>query len=142
MSNTVKAALAGLAAAAMLAPGFAAARPAELGEPMLSILYPATNPETGEPTQFDIDYYRDHHLTLIMDLYGDSISRFELIKPAEMPEGMPPAQYVAVVNIYIADQSAFDAAQAEHGATLVADVPNFSNVQPMVTQGVIYGLDD
>lgn len=141
MRMFVKAAALGLAAASLLA-GAAAARPAELGEPMLSILYPATNPATGEPTQFDIDYYRDNHLTLIMRLYGESISRFELIQPAAPMEGFPPAQYVAVVNIYIADQAAFDAAQAEHGAELVADVPNFSDVQPMVTRGVIYGLDD
>lgn len=141
MRMIVKAVFGGLAAASVLAAA-AVARPAELGEPMLSILYPATNPQTGEPTRFDIDYYRDHHLTLIMRLYGDSISRFELIKPDAPAEGFPPPQYAAVVNIYIADQAAFDAAQAEHGAELVADVPNFSDAQPMVTRGTIYGLDD
>jgi uncharacterized protein (TIGR02118 family) len=138
---TARTALIGLAAVSLTS-GIAAARPAELGEPMLAIAYPAANPETGQPTQFDIDYYRDNHLPLIMRLYGDSISRFELIQPAEPMPGFPPAQYVALANIYIADQEAFDAAQAQHGAELVADVPNFSDVQPQVTRGIIYGLDD
>ena len=38
----------------------------------MTILYPA-----GEGIKFDPDYYRDHHLKLIMRLYGSSIKRFE-----------------------------------------------------------------
>lgn len=137
---TLKTSLVAGLAAATLAAGVADARPAEIGENVLTILYQSTTPE-GDPVSFDFDYYRDHHLTLIMDLYGDSISRFELIKPDVM-EGAPPPQYAAVVNIYIADQAAFDAAQAEHGAELVADVPNFTNAALYVQTGQIYGLDD
>jgi uncharacterized protein (TIGR02118 family) len=107
---------------------------AVIGDSTLTILYPAE-----EGSTFDIDYYRDNHLTLIMRLYGASIRRFELIQPQAAP-GAPPPAFHAVVNIYIADPEAFAAAGEQHGPTLVEDVPNFSSVFPQVTNGVLYGL--
>lgn len=116
-------------------PAAAEGNAAGVGDPVLTILYPRE-----EDATFDIDYYRDHHLPLIMELYGEAIRRFELIQPVE-PEGAPPPAWFAVVNIYIADADAFAAAGEEHGPTLIDDVPNFSSVLPQVTNGVIYGLD-
>src|SRR5580698_5333243 len=57
---------------AVLPQGARAAESAKDGHAM-TILYPA-----GEGVKFDPDYYRDHHLKLIMSLYGSSIKRFEL----------------------------------------------------------------
>ena len=111
------------------------------GDNVLTILYPTTL-DDGTPVTFDHDYYRDNHLTLIMDLYGDSIRRFELIQPQPTPEGAPPAQWAGIVNIYIADQEAFDVAGAEHTQALVDDVPNFTNAFPSVTAGTIYGIGE
>lgn len=107
----------------------------QMGQSCLTIMYPFE-----EGATFDADYYRDNHLTLIMDLYGaQAIRRFELRKPAEVP-GANPA-FMGSVNIYIENQAAFDAAGAEHTETLVADVPNFSSVFPVVVVTEIYGLN-
>jgi uncharacterized protein (TIGR02118 family) len=119
--------------AALGAPAHAQAA-AGIGDAVLTILYPREDGAT-----FDIDYYRDNHLTLIKRLYGDSIRRFELIQPVQA-DGAPPSAWFAVINIYIADQETFAAAGAEHGGTLRDDVPNFSSVLPQVTNGVLYGL--
>ena len=107
----------------------------EMGQSCLTIMYPFE-----EGATFDPDYYRDNHLTLIMDLYGtEAIRRFELRKPMNMPGGNPA--FMGSVNIYIENQAAFDAAGAEHTETLVADVPNFSSVFPVVVVTEIYGLN-
>ncbi|GEM_PF-159989 len=106
----------------------------ELGQTCMAILYPHE-----EGATFDPDYYRDKHMTLIMDLYGrEAIRRFEVRKPAPLPQGNAP--FMGCINFYIEDQAAFDAAGAEHTETLVADVPNFSSVLPMVIPSVIYGI--
>jgi len=107
----------------------------ELGQTCMAIVYPY---EDG--ARFDPDYYRDNHMTLIMDLYGrEAIRRFEVRKPSPMPENSP--LFMGSVNFYIESQAAFDAAGLAHTDTLVADVPNFSSVFPLVIPSEIYGLD-
>ena len=74
-----------------------------IGSRCMTILY-----QNGDNINFNFDYYRDKHLTMIMDLYGNSIKRFELRKPVAA-EGMPPPAYAAVVNFWVNDLAAFEA---------------------------------
>lgn len=104
-----------------------------VGTRCLTILY-----QNGEDVTFDFDYYRDHHLTTIMKLYGDSIKRFELRKPVAA-EGMPPSAYVAVVNFWVNDLAAFEEAGAKHSQTLIDDIPNFTNSQAIIQNDDVVG---
>lgn len=92
----------------------------------ITVLYPNTPGVT-----FDFDYYLKKHATLIDRLYGGSIAKLELRRGTVTPDGSP-VPYVAIINIWIADQAAFDRAGAQHGATLIADVPNFTNTMPTI----------
>ncbi len=92
----------------------------------ITVMYPNTPGVT-----FDFSYYLEHHATLIDRLYGKSIAKLELRRGNSTPDGSPPP-YVAIINIWIADQEAFDLAGAKHGATLIADVPNFTNTMPTI----------
>jgi uncharacterized protein (TIGR02118 family) len=92
----------------------------------ITVMYPNTPGVT-----FDFDYYLKHHATLIKRLYGDSIGKLELRRGSATPDGSP-VPYLAIINIWIADQQAFDSAGAKHGATLIADVPNFTNTMPTI----------
>jgi uncharacterized protein (TIGR02118 family) len=107
-----------------------------IGDTCLTILY-----KNADDVRWDVEYYRQHHMPLIMKLYGpDAISRFELRKgDAGQAPGTKPA-YIGSVNIYINQQSAFDAAGKEHGPTLVKDVPHFSSVMPLAFPTVIHGI--
>jgi uncharacterized protein (TIGR02118 family) len=100
----------------------------------MTILYPA-----GDGLTFNADYYRDHHLVTIMNLYGKSISRFELRKVVPAAAGAPPVPYAAAVNIWIANLEAFNAGNVKHGPTLVKDLPNFTNSQPTIQYDKIHG---
>ncbi len=92
----------------------------------ITVLYPNTPGVT-----FDFDYYLKHHATLIDRLYGNSIAKLELRRGSATPDGSP-APFIAIINIWIADQDAFDSAGAKHGAALIADVPNFTNTMPTI----------
>lgn len=131
----------------MLAATFGATLPAGVraaeaanGKTCLTILYPA-----GEGKTFNADYYRDHHLTTIMKLYGKSIERMELRKvnaPPAPPAGgnaPPPPRYAAAINIWVTDLDAFTANNQKHGKTLTDDVPNFTNTQPSIQFDRIHG---
>ncbi|HEU4627187.1 MAG TPA: EthD family reductase [Steroidobacteraceae bacterium] len=107
----------------------------KVGDTCLTILYP-----NSEGVRWDVDYYRTHHMPLIMKLYGEkAIKRFELRKGDKNMAGAPP-DYVGTVNIYIADQKAFEAAGTQHGETLRDDVPHFSSVMPTAFPTVIHGV--
>ncbi len=115
----------------------------------LTILYPA-----GEGLTFNADYYRDHHLTMIMKLYGNTIQRFELRKvnappappagaaaPPPPPAGAPPPppRFAAAINIWINDLEAFNANNQKHGKTMTDDVPNFTNSRPLIQYDKLHG---
>lgn len=107
----------------------------KVGDTCLTTLYP-----NSEGVRWDVEYYRTHHMPLIMRLYGkDAIKRFELRKGATDQKGGPPP-YIGSVSIYINDQKAFDAAGAQHGKTLVADVPHFSSVMPIAFPTTLHGI--
>lgn len=125
----------------MLASAFGAAAPAgdkaARGD-CLTIVYPA-----GADIKFDADYYRDHHLKTIMSLYGATIRRFELrtaVPPASGGAAPAAPPYAAAINIWIADLSAFNKKNEEHGATLVKDVPNFTNGMPTIQYDKVAGM--
>lgn len=92
----------------------------------ITVLYP-----NQDGVRFDFDYYKNHHATLIMKLYGRAIAKYELRKGLSGPDGGKPT-YVATVNFWIGDQKLFDEAQTKHTEALIADVPNFTNVQPTI----------
>src|SRR5260221_12241642 len=92
----------------------------------ITVLYPNTPGVT-----FDFDYDREHHAALIDRLSGNSIAKLELRRGSATPDGSP-APFIAIINIWIANQQAFDTAGAKHGAALIADVPNFTNPMPTI----------
>ncbi|HEV7717059.1 MAG TPA: EthD family reductase, partial [Steroidobacteraceae bacterium] len=130
---------------ATLPKGVRAAESAQ-GVNALTILYPA-----GEGLTFNADYYRDHHLKMIMKLYGNTIQRFELRKVNAPPAGAaapppppagapaPPPRYAAAINIWINDLDAFNANNQKHGKTMTDDVPNFTNAKPIIQYDKVHG---
>jgi uncharacterized protein (TIGR02118 family) len=120
-----------LGAVASIVPRRALAADAK-AEKCITVLY-----KNGDDIKFDFEYYKKNHLTMIMKLYGKSIKKFELRKGLTAQDGSKPP-YVAVVNIYIADQAAFDEAGKKYSAKLVADVPNFTNTQAVVQNDEVY----
>jgi uncharacterized protein (TIGR02118 family) len=112
-------------AGALMAAASRGAEAAEsvVGQECMTIVY-----RNGPDVRFDFDYYESTHMPLIMRLYGDSISRFELRRGQPTADGSPPP-YVATLNIWIADGEAFDRAAAEHQAGIRADVDKFTNAE-------------
>jgi uncharacterized protein (TIGR02118 family) len=112
------------------------ARAAEstVGQECMTIVY-----ENGDDIRFDFNYYQSTHMPLIMRLYGDSISRFELRRGLPGADGAKPP-YIATITIWIADAAAFDRAAAEHQAGIRADVAKFTNAPLIAQRDSIVGI--
>ncbi|MDT8399721.1 MAG: EthD family reductase [Pseudomonadales bacterium] len=135
LTGAARVATAGIATA-LVGVGGSRVRAAEsqVDQECLTIVY-----QNGDDIHFDFDYYRSIQMPLIMRLYGDSISRFELRRGLPAANGAK-ARYIATATIWIADPAAFDRAAAEHQAGISADVPKFTNAQPIAQRDRIVGI--
>lgn len=106
------------------------------GDRVLTVLFPNSDGAT-----FDFDYYINHHVPLVLDIYGKSIRRYEVIKPSEGLGGSKPP-YIAITNIWIADEEAYAAASRNAREKFGPDIPNFTNVTPTGQTGELYGVVD
>jgi uncharacterized protein (TIGR02118 family) len=118
-----KAAALGATGAVALSAAQPAAAQAGVGQECMTIVY-----RYAPDARFDFDYYENTHMPLIMDRYGDSISRFELRRGQPGADGAPPP-YLATITIWIADAEAFDAAAAQYQAGIRADVDKFTDAE-------------
>jgi len=122
-------------AGAALSAGGAGAAESVVGQECMTIVY-----RNGPDVRFDFEYYESTHMPLIMRLYGDSISRFELRR------GPPPAAdgtlspFAATITIWIADPAGFDAAAAEHQAGIRADVDKFTNAELIAQRDTVVAI--
>lgn len=92
----------------------------------ISVLYP--NPANCE---FDFDYYCTSHLPMLRDRLGQACQGIAVDKGISGEPDSPPP-YAAVVHLYFDSAQAFQDAFAPHAEEILADMPNYTNVQPVV----------
>lgn len=93
----------------------------------VSVMYP-----NGSDARFDMTYYLDRHMPMVRDLLASALKGMNV--DAGLAGGQPgqPAPYVAVAHLMFDSVDAFQAAFAQHGGAIMADVPNYTNTQPAV----------
>lgn len=97
-----------------------------VGERCLTVLYPY-----GRADRFDHEYYRDHHMTSLIELFGhEAINRIEMRKGQSSPDGRDPPLYSCTANIYVADAQAFAAAARRNRERIDDDIRHFTSVTP------------
>ena len=93
----------------------------------VNVFYP-----NEEGKKFDIDYYTTSHATLVSKTLG------EALKGASYDRGLggdapgTPATYVAIANLYFNSMEEFGQAFAVAVPVFAADLPNFTDIAPMV----------
>jgi len=94
----------------------------------VTVLYPAG-------PAFDMDYYLATHTPLVRRLMGDALSGLAIDTAIGgiAPE-LPPYQVICTLSF--ASLEAFQAVMAAHGATIMADIANFTAAQPVIQLGM------
>jgi len=96
----------------------------------LQVIYPIT-----KGTEFDFDYYLGTHMPLVAEHMGPHIDRTLVTRGLAGGPDMPPGHF-AVATMVFADAAAMDAAMRASGPVM-ADVANFTNVQPQILVGEV-----
>ena len=93
----------------------------------LTVSYPSAPGST-----FNHEYYRDKHFPLIKARTGDAVKRAEIDRAVGgAAPGVDPA-WMAAGHFFFDSMESFQGAFGAHGAELMADVPNFTNVEAQI----------
>ncbi|HET8765195.1 MAG TPA: EthD family reductase [Rhodanobacter sp.] len=93
----------------------------------ISVMYPHAT-----EARFDHAYYRDKHMPLVKRRMGESCRYYSIDKGlAGGAPGTAPT-YVAVSHIFCDSVEAFQTGFGPHAAELMADIPNFTDITPVI----------
>ena len=99
----------------------------------MTAFYPAR-----EGAKFDWDYYTTKHFQLVQELCrpnGLVASSAQQCVPG--PDGGPPP-HVAIATMDFESPEAFQEAFAVAAPVLMGDIPNFTDIQPVITIGPVH----
>jgi uncharacterized protein (TIGR02118 family) len=101
----------------------------------ISVLYPAK-----EGARFDQEYYAQKHMKLVRDRLGSiGLVRTEIDKGLAGGAPGSPAPFVCIGHVYFSSLADFQKAMGVHGAEIMADVANYTDIQPQVQISEIVG---
>ncbi len=93
----------------------------------VTILYPNGNGKT-----FDMDYYSKKHMPMVADLLGDSLKHMNIDRGISGRTPDEPIPYLAIGYLYFDKLSAYQNSFGPNADEIVGDIPNFTNIQPIV----------
>ncbi|NMO04683.1 EthD family reductase [Gordonia sp. TBRC 11910] len=91
----------------------------------VSVLY-----ANSDDASFDIDYYVTKHMPMVQAKLGSALldSQAEQGLASGTPGEKPP--YVALCHLHFDSVEAFQGAFAPHAEEILADVANYTNIEP------------
>jgi uncharacterized protein (TIGR02118 family) len=102
----------------------------------VALLYP-----NGEGKTFDMDYYANKHMPLAASLFGNSLKAMSIDNGVAGRTPDAPVPYLAIGYFYFESMSAFQDAMGPNSAKLKADVPNFTNIQPVFQVSEVHTVE-
>jgi uncharacterized protein (TIGR02118 family) len=101
---------------------------------VISVFYPA-----ADDARFDFGYYMGTHIPLVQRLWSDrGLQEVRVLKGSAGLGGTGPA-YLLVALLTFESVEAFQAAAAEHGGEIFADIPNFTDTSPVLQLNELLG---
>ncbi|HEY6130344.1 MAG TPA: EthD family reductase [Candidatus Acidoferrum sp.] len=93
----------------------------------VSVFYP-----NGPQARFDMDYYRQRHIPLVQRLCGAELKSVAVEGGvAGATPGSAPS-FLAMGHLLFDSVEAFQGSFGPHNREIVADVPNYTNIQPVI----------
>jgi uncharacterized protein (TIGR02118 family) len=93
----------------------------------VAIFYP-----NGEGKTFDMDYYSNKHMPMAASLFGESLKAMSIDKGLASGTPNAPVPYLAIGYFYFETMASCQSAMKPNSEKLRADVPNYTNIQPLI----------
>ena len=94
---------------------------------IVTVKYPSK-----EGSEFDMDYYQNHHLPLVSEIFGGAMISLRACQGVATPDPNiePPFQVMAIMEVK--SMELFREIMETSGATIDADIPNYTDVKPVI----------
>lgn len=93
----------------------------------VSLLYP-----NSDSSHFDMDYYCNRHIPMLLKKLGRACRRVAVEEGLVVGSAGSMPAFVAIGHLYFRSVKAFQTAFYPHEATIMADLPNYTNVRPTI----------
>jgi len=100
----------------------------------VSVFYP-----NKAGSKFDIDYYCNKHMPMVKTALGAACKRADIDQGLGGPAPGSPATYVAMCHLYFDSVEAFQTAFGPHSETIMGDIPNYTDLQPIIQVSEVNG---
>jgi len=93
----------------------------------VSVMYPNQPGKT-----FDMDYYLKSHMPMVKARLGDAFKGMSVEQGLGGAAPGAPAAYTAMGHLLFDSLEAFQSAFARHAAEFLADIPNYTAIEPVI----------
>ena len=93
----------------------------------VSVFYP-----NGEGSKFDMDYYCNKHLPMVQENLGPACRGVAVEHGLGGAEPGSPATFIAMGHLLFESIEAFQLAFGPHAETFANDIPNYTNIKPVI----------
>lgn len=93
----------------------------------VSVMYPNT-----PGARFDHAYYGNTHMPLVKSKMGQALLYYTVDKGLAGGAPGQPATYVAMCHLFCDSVESFQAAFGPHAQAIMADIPNYTDLQPVL----------
>jgi uncharacterized protein (TIGR02118 family) len=93
----------------------------------VSVLYP-----NNEGSKFDMKYYCESHIPMVQQKLGSICKRVAVEQGLSGAAPGSRAAYVAMGHLYFDSIEAFQTAFGPHAEAIMADIPNYTDIQPTI----------
>ena len=93
----------------------------------VSVFYP-----NEEGKKFDMEYYCNKHIPMVLEKLGDACRGVTVEQGLGGVQPGSPAIYIAMGHLLFESIEAFQAAFGPHAKGIMGDMPNYTDVQPLI----------
>jgi len=93
----------------------------------VSVLYPYR-----DGSKFDMEYYCKRHMPMVQQKLGAACKRVAVEQGISGAAPGSRPDYAAMGHLYLESVEAFQAAFQPHAAEIMADIPNYTDIQPII----------
>ena len=98
----------------------------------ISVFYPAQN-----GARFDMDYYLKVHMPMVREKLGEACKSMAVEQGLSgITPGTPPV-YCVLAHMVFESVEKFQSAFAPHASAIMADIPNYTSLQPVIQIGEV-----
>jgi uncharacterized protein (TIGR02118 family) len=93
----------------------------------ISVLYP--NQDGG---RFDMDYYCQRHIPMVIEKLGTVCKGVSVLQGLSGMTPGTPAPFCVLADLLFESVEAFQSAFAPHAPEIMADIPQYTTIQPII----------